>query len=101
MGLSVQEFATLTPAEFDSIYNEWRDGKDSEARGEWERCRWICYYILKPYAKKSLRKTDVLKFEWDDQPAKGKKKMTKKERAEEKARFNEIMTLWKDDEQDG
>ena len=50
MGLSVQEFATLTPAEFDSIYNEWRDGKDFEARGEWERCRWICYCRSAPIA---------------------------------------------------
>lgn len=98
MGLSVHDFSILTPSEFDAIYTEWRSGKDAEVQGEWARCRWICYHILKPYAAKTLRVTDVLKFEWDKTPAKGTGKMTKKQRTAENKKFKELLELWKDDE---
>ena len=52
MGLSVKEFSELTPTEFNAIYKEWQSRQEDNERGRWERCRWICYYALKPYAKK-------------------------------------------------
>lgn len=99
--MSVDEFKKLTPDEFEAIHKEWRVRSDSEARGAWERCRWICYYILRPYAKRSLKRTDVMRFDWDAKPD-GLRKLTPEERAKEKEEFEELNKLWKDsDEQEG
>lgn len=97
MGLSVRDFEVLTPEEFNAIYKEWRSGVDSETRGRWERCRWICYHILKPYAKRSLRPTDVMSFEWDGSGRGAKTKMTKEDLAKEKKEFEHLMEIWKDE----
>lgn len=99
MGLSFQEFSILTPAEFEAIHAEWHAGREAEIRGEWERCRWICYYAIKPYAKESLHVTDVLKFGWDDSPGKGKRKMTKRQREAERKKIKKLIELWKDDDE--
>lgn len=93
--MSFQDFAQLTPEEFNSAYEAWLDEHNASARGEWERCRWICYFILKPYAKKSLRPTDIFKFEWDK--PKGRGKMTKQEREAERKEFERLKELWKDE----
>lgn len=98
MGLSFQEFSILTPAEFEAIHAEWHAGREAEIRGEWERCRWICYYAIKPYAKESLHVTDVLKFGWDDSPGKGRK-MTKRQREAERKKIKKLIELWKDDDE--
>lgn len=99
MGLSAEEFRRLTPDEFNAVYKEWRDMADSEARGAWERCRWICWYILRPYAKRSFKRTDVMRFDWDGQTG-APRRMTPEERAKEKEEFEKLQELWKDgDEQ--
>lgn len=98
MGLSVQEFSCLTPAEFDAIYSEWRAGQEAEMQGKWERCRWICYYAVKPYATKTLHLTDILKFEWDESRGKGAKKMTKRQREASRKKIKKVIELWKDDD---
>ncbi len=92
--MSMEDFCRLTPGEFDAIYGEWRTGQDSAMQGEWERCRWICYFILKPYAKKSLRPTDIFTFDWNHQ---GRQKMTKEEREAEKKEYERLKELWKDE----
>lgn len=92
--MTFDDFCRLTPGEFDAIYGEWRKGQESHIQGEWERCRWICYYILKPYARKSLKPTDVFSFDWDGQ---GKRKKTREEREAEKEEFKRLKELWKDE----
>lgn len=96
--MSVQEFTSLTPYEFDAIYKEWKSRQDDEDRGVWERCRWVCYYALKPYAKKGLKPEDVLKFGWDGEKRPDPKtKMTKEELEADKKEFEKLMELWKDE----
>lgn len=92
--MSIDDFRRLTPGEFDAIYGEWRTGQDSIIHGEWERCRWICYFILKTYAKKTLKPTDIFSFDWDNHG----RKMTKEEREAEKKEFERLKELWKDEE---
>lgn len=88
----------LTPSEFEAIYKEWEAGQEDTERGAWERCRWICYYALKPYAKKCLKPEDVLRFGWDGMTMPGSRtKMTKEELETDKKEFEKLMDLWKDE----
>lgn len=88
----------LTPPEFDAIYDAWKSEREDNDRGKWERCRWICYYALKPYAKKGLKPEDVLKFGWDGSHGTGgSKKMTESELEADKKEFERLLELWKDE----
>lgn len=99
MGLSVSDFSRMTPTEFNAIYKEWQSRQEDNERGRWERCRWICYYALKPYAKKGLKPEDVLKFGWDKTQKSGvpKTKMTKAEQEDDMKEFKQLEELWKDE----
>lgn len=99
MGLSVSDFSRMTPTEFNAIYKEWQSRQEDNERGRWERCRWICYYALKPYAKNGLKPEDVLRFGWDGGMNTGgsKTKMTKEELEADKKEFEKLMELWKDE----
>jgi len=58
---------------YDSLYrlslddlNAIAKGKNNEIREHWEMTRDIAYWTFKGHAsKKSLKKTDVMKFHWD------------------------------------
>ena len=93
--MSVQEFCQLTPKEFNAIYEEWTSEQENIVRGEWERCREICYHILRPYAKKSLKRTDVMRFSWDGKCDTRSAKKTEQQKEADKKRFEELKELWK------
>lgn len=93
----MQEFCLLTPDEFNAIYEEWKAEQEDIVHGQWERCREICYYILRPYAKKSLRRTDVMRFSWDSPTTGGRVKMTKKQKERDRKEFEQLKELWKDE----
>lgn len=93
----MREFCLLTPGEFNAIYEEWRSEQEDIVQGQWERCREICYHILKPYAKKSLRKTDIMRFTWDSPAAGCRMKMTKEQKEQDRKQFEELKELWKDE----
>ena len=95
IGLSVQEFCLLTPAEFNAIYEEWKSEQEDITRGQWERCREICYHIIRPYAKKTLRKTDIMRFAWDSPSSNGTKKLTEEQKEANRKKFEELKELWK------
>ncbi len=94
MGLSIDDFSALTPAQFDAIYTEWRAEQDNEVKAGWEQTRSIMWAVLKPYSKKkNLKPTDILPFPWDNSN-KPKKKMTKAEREESLRELEYYDKLW-------
>lgn len=94
MGLSIDDFSALTPAQFDAIYAEWRSEQDNKNKGRWEQTRYLMWAILKPYSKKkTLKPTDILSFPWD-KTNKPKKKMTKAEREESLRELEYYNKLW-------
>lgn len=98
MGMSVTEFSGLTPDEFNAIYKEWHSAREADERGRWERCRWICYYAIRPYAKKDLRPEQVLKFGWDGgMRGASTPKKTKEELEADWKEYECLLELWKDE----
>ena len=97
IGMSVAEFSGLTPDEFSAIYKEWQSAREADERGRWERCRWICYYAIRPYAKKDLRPEQVLKFGWDGIRGASAPKKTKEELEADRKEFERLLELWKDE----
>ncbi len=85
----------MTPKEFGATYEAWNRLQTVRRQERWEQVRWMCYYAVRPYAKRGLRPADVLSFEWDGQAS---KKRTKEEKEAAAKRFHELMELWKDED---
>ncbi|MGN1211752.1 MAG: hypothetical protein ACI4TM_08695 [Candidatus Cryptobacteroides sp.] len=96
IGMSYDDFCMLTPEEFNAIYDEWRLEQDSIIKGEWERCRWVCYCMIRPYSKRNLRLTDIMKFDWDGRPSESVQ-LTKEERDAQERKYEELLKLWEDE----
>lgn len=60
--MSLTDFCHCTPHEFYSIYRNW---ERTQMRESWERTRFLACCMLQPYSKKTLKVTDVCRFEWD------------------------------------
>lgn len=90
MGMSLQDFDRCTPLEFEKIFEMWHESKQLALRTSWEQTRLLACCILQPYAKKELRATDVMEFEWDKPESKGPAKKTRKEREAEKRRYEQV-----------
>lgn len=84
----------MTPHEFGAVYDAWNGLQTVRRQERWEQVRWMCYYSVRPYAKKGLKPADVLRFEWEGQT----RKRTKEEKEAEDKRFHELLELWKDDD---
>ncbi|WP_348689990.1 hypothetical protein [Paramuribaculum intestinale] len=65
MGMTVADFCELTPAEFSEALTTRQRLRESGERAEWERARMMCMCILQPYAKNTLKATDVMQFPWE------------------------------------
>lgn len=94
--MSYDDFCLLSPDEFNAIFEEWKLEQENVARGEWERCRWICYCMIRPYSKKGLRLTDIMKFEWDGKKS-GGSKPSKEEREAAEIQYQKCLKLWRDE----
>lgn len=65
LGLSISDFDSLTPPEFDFACLAYLEEQKEIARGEWNRARFMARFFLLPYAKKEIQITDIAKFDWD------------------------------------
>lgn len=60
--MSIADFDSLTPGEFDAIYTAFGRTRIQEP---WEQVRFVATACLSPWSKKSLKPQDVVKFAWD------------------------------------
>ena len=92
--MSLQDFDLCTPLEFEKIFEKWRLRSEAAVRRSWEQTRQLAAIILQPYAQKTLQPSDVMTFEWDEEPSAdasvaGTKK-TAEDRAAEKRHYEEV-----------
>ena len=71
MGISPDNFASLTPDEFGEIVKARTEREKMLERSEWERTRTLATLLLQPYSKKKLKPDDILRLE-SDKTGKGK-----------------------------
>lgn len=82
IGMSLADFCRCTPHEFHCIYRSW---EKTRMREPWEQTRFLACCMLQPWSKKTLKVTDVCRFEWD-----AERKATAPEAESTKERFEEL-----------
>lgn len=65
--MSLGDFDRCTPEEFRAIYDQWQRRDQYQERGKWERIRMLCLCVLQPYAKDTLKPSDVMRLPWDEE----------------------------------
>ena len=65
LGLSLSDFAALTPDEFRAAADAWRLRREADAEGAWERMRLLAAITIQPHVKKRLTPQQLLPLPWD------------------------------------
>lgn len=66
MGMSLETFEALTPAEWHACYEAWHH---TSIREPWERVRFAATAVLQPWTRKRVKATDLVRFQWDGEQA--------------------------------
>jgi hypothetical protein len=82
MGMSMTDFCSCTPSQFREAYNVWAERERTGLRQQWEQSRMMCMCMLQPYSKKRLQPRDVMRFPWDETPAKSAERKESRPREE-------------------
>ena len=95
IGLAVNDFLNLTPAEFDAIYQEWWKLSESKYKAGWEQTRVIAYGVVRQYDEKNKFPTPLhfLRFPWESETKAVEQKELSK--AEQEKRFRLLAARWK------
>ena len=80
MGLSLQDFCSLTPGEWHEVCRSWRERQESVSRDAWERTRWLGTVSVQPHVRKSLSPRDLLRLPWDEGTLRQEPRMSREER---------------------
>ncbi|PKO97075.1 MAG: hypothetical protein CVU12_02055 [Bacteroidetes bacterium HGW-Bacteroidetes-7] len=69
IGLSLKDFDSLTPSEFEEIYKAY-DNYQTQVnkltqRSAWMRTRFIAKSIFQVHSKKVIKDQDILEFDWE------------------------------------
>lgn len=88
MGMSISDFCSCAPSEFNAIHECYRDARQEIMRQHWEQTRFMSVAILQPYSKKKLKASDLVLFPWE------KKQLPEEEETSTQDRFEELMKKW-------
>ncbi len=55
----------MTLRELDNVISVYSDQEKVRMQESWEQARFIAFTCVSPYAKRGMRITDLLSFEWD------------------------------------
>lgn len=69
IGLTRREFQDLTPEEFNAVYQQWNQCEVVRYRAGWEQARFVAHCSLMPHARRSLRPSDLVHFDWENDSA--------------------------------
>ena len=61
----MEDFSSLTPTQFDCIYDEWKKRQDALIEDDWKRTRFIVWSNLRPYSE-NLKVTDIFPLPSDN-----------------------------------
>jgi hypothetical protein len=72
-------FWNLTFRDATNIIDGFYELEQLRQQQEWERTRWLAAVMLSPHAKKgkTIKPTDLIKFDWEKKAKKAKKKRDK------------------------
>lgn len=87
VGLTLDDFCRLTPAEFGAVCQSWRDTEERRMKDAWERMRLLAVITTQPHVKKKLEPKKLLPFPWE-KPEKPKAEVVSREEA--KRRFEKL-----------
>jgi hypothetical protein len=87
--LSYDDFCRLTPVEFEYIYKEYQDKRESDYKDEWGRMRMLAAIVIQPHVKQRVTPGKLLPFPWES-PAEQHKKAPELTAAESLKRFEEL-----------
>lgn len=96
MGMSLRDFCSCTPSEFEAIYKAWRECEDRKNHSSWEMTREIVMTYAQIHSKKLLDRKKVLPFPWD----KVRNNKTNAQRST-KDRMETVLARLKNRKQDG
>lgn len=65
MGMSLQDFESCTPLEFEETAGAYAAREQASVRAQWEQARFIAMSALQPYSKKALKPEDICLFAWE------------------------------------
>lgn len=69
LSMSSREFYESTPREFNNRLRGFDQLEAERRRGEWERARFITFYLGQFDRKKVSKLTDLIRFDWDEDTA--------------------------------
>lgn len=80
----------LTPQEFQAAADVYRENREAEFRGAWERARMVASASIAPHTRRSAK--SLFPLPWDsEKPENRAKKLT---RAERERRMRELEERW-------
>lgn len=72
MGLSLEDFESLSLPEFHEVVRCFREREEREQMAAWKRSRFEAMYMLQPYSKHGVRPQDICVFPWEQDTAEKK-----------------------------
>ena len=72
LGMNVDDFYDMLPREFWNKIEGFHDLENMRQRSDWERTRWSTCLLLNIHLAKgkSIKPTDLIKFEWEKEALK-------------------------------
>lgn len=67
MNMSIDNFHTITPAEFITAYLGYLKRQEEIERMQWERCRWQTWIYASTQSTKKIRMKEFAPLPWDEQ----------------------------------
>ena len=64
--MTYDDFCRCNVEEFNAIYKAWRESKEVDERGAWERMRLLATIIIQPHVKRKIKPQTLLPLPWDN-----------------------------------
>lgn len=65
VGLSLDDFCSLTPGEFEAVSKAWHEMHEDEMHDSWERMRMNATISIQPHIKGKMTPEKLLPFPWE------------------------------------
>ena len=72
IGLSLEDFCALTPAEFAAACKAYAEEREQGERRSWERMRLLAAVCIQPHVRKRISPQQLIPLPWDKAPRKEK-----------------------------
>lgn len=91
IGMSVDDFCACEYDEFESICKAWGEMNEGRTHDAWERTRVSAAICIQPHVKGRMTPEKLLPLPWDKKSTR-KKKVPALTRAEDKKRFDDLLS---------